>query len=94
MAMTVKDVRDWLDQFQPEESIAINDDGMALVDEDNPETYLEVGGIRIVFDCGGCEAQVFRRAYHGTHDLNFELQPGPWHFDDEDCRAVKIKADA
>lgn len=94
MAMTVKEVRKWLDQFQPEEFIAINDDGMALVDEDNDRNYLEIGGIRIVFDCGGCGAQVFRRDYRTVRDPDFELEPGPWHFDDEDCRAVKIKEEA
>jgi hypothetical protein len=94
MAMTVKEVRAWLDQFLPEEFIAINDDGMALVDEDNEEIYLEIGGIRIVFDCGGCGANVVRRAYEKTYPEQADPGPAPWHYDDEDCRAINIKEEA
>jgi hypothetical protein len=55
MAMTVKDVREWLDSRKNTDLIAINDEGMALFLASNPDgEYIEVGGVPVEWTCDHC----------------------------------------
>jgi hypothetical protein len=51
MASTVKELRTWLDQFEPDELIGVDDGGLMLqVIDDEPyglkiQPYFEIGGI-------------------------------------------------
>ena len=43
--MRVKEVRKWLDTLADDFEVAIDDGGLMLVLADNPDVYLEVGGV-------------------------------------------------
>jgi len=50
MAMTVQELRDWLEGFKAEESLAIAEDGLRLVCVEEPRVWYEMGGIPLEDD--------------------------------------------
>lgn len=44
MAMTVREIRQWLSHLEAEDEICIDDGGLAIQLVDDPGVYLEVGG--------------------------------------------------
>lgn len=45
MAITVKELGDWLTTLQDDDLVAIDDGGLVLQSVENPEVYIEIGGI-------------------------------------------------
>jgi hypothetical protein len=43
--MRSKEIQDWLDTLGDDAEVAIDDGGLMLVLVDNPDVYLEVGGV-------------------------------------------------
>ena len=44
MTMTVKDVIKWLKTLSTDDTVYIDEDGLTLMSENDPDAYLEVGG--------------------------------------------------
>lgn len=45
MAMTVKEIREWLNSLAADELVAVDDGGLTLVVVGDERVYCEVGGI-------------------------------------------------
>lgn len=45
MAMSVSEIKDWLNTLEDDTLVGVNDDGLALEVVGDPYTYCEVGGI-------------------------------------------------
>ena len=45
MSMTVKDVVAWLSTLDPEDEVGVDEGGLTLQSVDQPEAYLEIGGL-------------------------------------------------
>lgn len=45
MAMTVGEIKDWLNNLDDDEEVGIDDGGLALQVVHNAEIYIEIGGI-------------------------------------------------
>lgn len=50
MSISVKDLRAWLTTLDDDDEIAVDDGGVTLTSIDDPDAYLEVGGLPIVED--------------------------------------------
>jgi hypothetical protein len=43
--MPVKEIRKWLDRLKPSDMVGVDDGGLALRVESDPEEYIELGGM-------------------------------------------------
>lgn len=63
MATTVKELRDWLRDFDDDDLVGIDDDGLCLTDETagaeckEDGAYIEVGGWPLEIDCSECSGE-------------------------------------
>ena len=45
MAMQVKEIKEWLSALSDDDSVGVDDGGLCLCVVDDPEPYLEIGGM-------------------------------------------------
>ncbi len=50
MSMDVKEIKDWLDTLDPDDGVGVDEGGLCLVVEGEPDCYLEIGGIPLPED--------------------------------------------
>lgn len=46
MSMTVKDVIKWLKTLSADDAVYVDEGGLTLMSENDPDAYLEVGGLQ------------------------------------------------
>lgn len=91
MAMPIADVRKWLSTLSDDSLIYIHDGGLLIEAicpaEDEPNAYLEVGGLTPDPDgtCPSCEVAGARPIIpHGSCDAYCSVCGADWTFEDED----------
>lgn len=55
--ISVRELQRWLDTLEPNDSVSIDDGGLALVSNGDPEAYLEIGGESSLCECGRLEEE-------------------------------------
>lgn len=53
----VRELQRWLDTLEPGDGVSIDEGGLALVSDGDPEAYLEVGGEPSLCSCGRPEEE-------------------------------------
>lgn len=66
MSMTVKDVIKWLKTLSADDAIYVDEGGLTLMSENDPDAYLEVGGFQ--------EEPVFETHYSVSPRYNDKMQ--------------------
>lgn len=45
MAMSVGEIKEWLDTLDDEDEVGVDEGGLCLLVVDKPDTYCEIGGL-------------------------------------------------
>jgi hypothetical protein len=53
--ITVKELKRWLDTLEDDDSVSIDEGGISLLSDQQPDAYLEVGGEPSKCSCGRIE---------------------------------------